>query len=276
MKVRFPKFLTVLTKLFILILLILFFTYWILFPLLEDINRLKREKKDLELKISDLKQMSNRFYPQDKKEEVLFKNEDDAMKRSLVSIDRTQDIKVLADRFRNYVQKLARLQGLPDENYILVAEDKIPEIKSIPEKSPELRNRAASLFKEIFERKRGKTKENVLFSPPGLHFRRFVLFWTADMAISLKFLNRLTWGNEYVSLDEVAVYPEEGAPLFMAGLRLYFFDENRQPSPATGTVDIDYNSPMLLERVYWHLPEKFSKKKLNQIGNLQLFKKREQ
>jgi hypothetical protein len=264
-----------------LLLFVVLFSILVLFPIIKDINRLKREKKDLELKISDFQQTAYRFSLPDERERSLFRAEDQVLRRAALSVQTGADLQVLIGRVDRYVQNLARLQGISEKEYFLAAAGGTFRASDQAAELQEFQNFIAANLKEKPPQQREEHDEDSFFIPQGLDYCRLWLFWTAEMSKALPFLNRLTWGNEYVAPDEILVSEGRHYPLFAVGLRLYFFDKRRQPPPSSresgpkqaADLYIDYHSPMLLERIYRHLPQRFSKKELADIGGKKLFVK---
>ncbi len=261
-----------------LLLFVVLFSILVLFPLIKDISRLKREKKDLELKISDFRQTAYRFSLPDERERALFREEDKALRRAALTVQTEGDLQILIERADRYIQNLARLRGIREKEYVLMPAN---EIYRANEQAAELRNFIAAYLKERQPQPAEEYDEDSFFIPLGLNYCRLWLFWTAEMSRALPFLNRLTWGNEYLGPEKIFVSEGGQYPLFAVELRLYFFDRRRQPSSfprvkrpkESADLYIDYHSPMLLERVYRYLPERFSKRELPDIGGKKLFVK---
>jgi hypothetical protein len=261
-----------------LLLFIVVFSILVFFPIIKDINRLKREKKDLELKILDFQQAAYLFSLPDDRERSLFRAEDRAVRRAALSVQTEADLQILLERADRYIQNLARLRGIREPEYFIIPPDGTSRGYDRP---TELQEFIAAYLKEKPPQPGEEHDEDSFFIPRGLNSCRLLLFWTAEMSKALPFLNRLTWGNEYLALDKIVVSEGRHSPLFAAALRLYFFDKRRQPpssmreaGPKESTNPyIDYHSPMLLERVYRHLPQRFGKKELADIGGKKLFVK---
>jgi hypothetical protein len=264
-----------------LLLFVVLFSILVLFPIIKDINRLKREKKDLELKILDIQQAAYRFSLPDERERSLFREEDHVLRQAAPSVQTEADLQVLIGRVDRYIQNLARLQGIREKEYLLTAAGGTIRASDQAAELQEFRNFIAAYLKESQPQPGEEHDEDSFFTPRGLNYCRLWLFWTAGMSRALPFLNRLTWENEYVAPDEILVSEGGQYPLFAVGLRLYFLDKRRQP-PSSSRVKrpeestdmyADYHSPMLLERVYRHWPQRFGKRELTDMGGKTLFVK---
>lgn len=218
----------------ILTILLLIFLYLVFyfFPTVKSINLLKREVKDLNLKMADFGEIESNFSFPDEKEKQYFTAAEKETKREIRQVRGKGDINKLVTAVSGYLQKRAQKDGVT----------KLTIKHEIDSPAVILRD--------------------------NLKYRNINLSFSADLQSGLNFINHIPYGNFRVSAGRVTLSGSQSSLLFSVAVRIYYFAGKAAASPPEpGGVDetgleIDADSEALLVRVYTLMPGEFRRREL--------------
>ncbi|MCK5058213.1 MAG: hypothetical protein KAT34_16290 [Candidatus Aminicenantes bacterium] len=216
----------------ILSVLLLIFLYLILyfFPAVKDINRLKREVKNTRLKIEEFVEIERRFSFPDKKERKYFAKAEREFERKVPRVRGKGELARLIRSISGYFSGLAEKEGVA--NLSLKSELDEPAVN---------------------------VRDN-------LKYRRMYMSFSGDLKKGLNFINHIPRCDSYLTADRITLSTREDSLLFSTVVKIYYF-----AGPAAGSkhgreyeagLEIDFDSEVLLERVYHNISEGFPKTEL--------------
>ncbi|MCK4766420.1 MAG: hypothetical protein KAW12_29765 [Candidatus Aminicenantes bacterium] len=222
----------------ILLIIAVVFVYlsFYFFPTVEDINKYRREAKDIKARLADFGQVERNFSFPDEKEEDYFEKAGKEFKNKIPKIRGKGDLARLLDPVSGYLRELAGADGI------------------------------AALVIEPGSEEAGKEAAGFL------KYRVMLLRFTGELGKGLNFINHIPWGKYYIGVDKITLSGSGELPGFGVKLRVYYFatggasaqtDAARDTAKTgEGGLEIDFDSEILLERVYYNVPERYIKREL--------------
>jgi len=257
------------------ILFMIFFVFayfWFYFvPTVEKINRHKRELKDMKLKIENFLEMKTEISFPDERERAIFKETDEALRSKIPGVKGKEDFTALFVRVFDYLKKRGRADGI--FNLGITFDSRESGLNATPlltdKRSPE------QLLNSAFLR----------LAPPSsgllvkdLNHQTILLRFPGNLRNALNFINHIPWSDDYLRMDTITVYPGKVSPGYLVFLNVYFIDlrpkdalsstqspkkeETDTKIPGKEDLAIDFNSPLLLRRVYENPMGKYPKREL--------------
>lgn len=215
----------------------------VVFPIVEDINQLKREKKDIELQIEDFKQQAHRFFIIDQREKKLMESSEKRLMAKVLKTATAAEIDTATAAFKQTLLGLSRDLKFPDDAI------------AIEEDPSQLEKR----LKRDGLRLSGDKTERMWTFPYSDVARMLYIALSAPLPQTLSYLNRLpTMGNRYLGIDSIQVMAGKSAPLVVVSATLHFCRTGDcrpkdliEHAEKHGVI-VDDNADILLERVYWY------------------------
>jgi len=257
-------------KILLLIFLILIFFFLYFLPSIEKINGQKRRLIDMNFKIKNYVSIEHDFSFPDKTERALFRKTDNDLKQKMPEISNNKRLKELDLAIFSHIKNRARENGI--FNLILTTNDsKEPEFNFLESFSNKKILDRLKQFTGIRINEIKKSKAN-LFPPPfkNLSNISFILSFTGDIKNAAGFLNQLPWADMFLKLEDVIVYSDVSNPIYMVGLRVYFIDSKINTTKEE-ELTIDFDSPLLLKRVYLNPVKRSQKTKLRKEFGSNIF-----
>lgn len=229
------KIIGILSLFFLIILYVLLY----LFPALKSINQYKRQLKDMDLKISDFARMESDFSFSNERERSYFARIDQELSGKVPEIKTREDFIALSTKISNYIQKLARKDGI------------------------------LNLVMKPDEGKKGTQAKGISARFKNVKFHTMTLSFTGKVKNAVNFINHIPWSDYYLSEDRILISVGNIFPYYVVFLRVYYIDLQE---PTAGvekgsrenqeSLVIDYDSEVLLNPIDPGLTEPFPKKEL--------------
>ena len=183
----------------------------VLFPIVEDISQLKRDKKDLVLQIEDFKQQAHRFFVIDDKEKSFMKRDSKLLMEGIPVLSSPSAIEAFTGEVKRAILRLAGDLELP-EHSIVLAEDAV-----------DLEERFGPLGLD----RSYEIKEGQWVFPYSSAYRPLYVAVSAPLPQALRFLNRLPASQKrYLGVAGIHVVPGTFNPLVIISLRLHYCEAN--------------------------------------------------
>lgn len=234
----------------LMVILIYFVVYFL--PSIKDISRYKRELKDMNLKIVDFVKMEGSFTFSDEAERTYFLLSQEELKGKVPEVKNREDIIALYTRVSNYIQSLAREDGI--HNLVVTADSKDLKVnagslasdkRTLDDLLVFATRRLAILRKQIDleERRRipSAMDPNLTKGPtglasllPGIKHNTIWLSFTADLRNAVNFINHIPWSNYYLKQDRIMVTEGDVYPYYLVSLRIYYIDQRAEPKLRPG------------------------------------------
>jgi len=266
-------------RIFSVIFLIFFIFAYLLFyfvPSVERINRHKRELKDMKLKIENFLDMETEISFSDQRERALFKEADEALRSKIPEIKNKEDFIGLFTRVFNYLKKRGRIDGAFSLGM------------TFDSKELELNGTTPLTDRKSLERLLDFSFARLASSSPsallkGLNHQGVFLQFSGDLRNAINFINHIPWSDDYLKLDTIKVSPGKVSPGYMVFFNVYFIDlrpkdamsltqstKRKEVEPKLVEKEeeelvIDFNSPILLKRVYENPIGKYPRRDLPRI-----------
>jgi len=264
-------------RIFGIFFLIFFVFAYVLFyfvPAVEKINRQKRELKDIKLKTENFLDIETEISFSDERERAIFKGADEALRSKIPEIKNKEDFIALFGRVFDYLKKRGRADGIFNLGMTF--------------DSRELELNATPLLTDKRSLEQLLNSALVRLAPPSsglllkdLNHQRIFFRFSGNLRSALNFINHIPWSDDYLRPDNITVYSGKVSPGYLVFLNVYFIDlrpkdaaSSSQSSKKEETdtkaaekedLAIDFNSPLLLTRVYENPMGKYPKRELLRI-----------
>jgi hypothetical protein len=226
----------ILIKLFwTLVLLLTIFLYIILYfvPTIEGINHRKRELADMNFKIENSQETQKEFVFSDEREKKFLDAAARELKKRIPEVRGKGDILLLLTRITDDVKKRARVDGIVN---LRVTDN------------------------------RDKTDVS------GITDVRVYLTFSGSMKNVLNFINHLSWGDYNWGPDSITVMEVGSSVYYSVVLKIYSAAVETEPNGIQGQdIVIDFQSPVLLKRVYENPMEAYIRQELSQRYGVGIF-----
>jgi hypothetical protein len=226
-----------------------------LFPIIEDISQIKRDKKDLELQIEDFKRQAHRFFVIDEKERLFMERDRRRLLDGVPVLPSVAAVETTMNSVKRSILGAARKQNLP-EGAVVVLDN--PELDSSAE-----------------------TAADQWTFPFSSTYRQFSVVVSAPLQRALNFLNLLPGVRpEYLSITGIRIKSGNTEPLITVSMRFYYcLQKGCEPvdllryAGRKGVI-VDNDSEILLERVYWYTDKDIEYTPLTSVSGTQIFVER--
>lgn len=220
----------------ILSILLLIVLYYLIYfsPTVKSINRIKREVKDINLQTEEFGEIESDLSFPDEKEDEYFKQAEKDFIKKIPRIRGQAGLKKLITKVSDNFSGLAKRDGIA--NF---------KIDSRP-------------------------GEGGIKAGDSLKYRNIYLSFSGDLKSALNFINHLPYGDSYLTAGNISLAKDSSLPLYSVVIKIYYFSGKAQVSGSRGGIDletgleIDFDSELLLDRVYHNVPERFRKRELLQ------------
>ncbi len=249
------------------------FAYFLFYfvPTVEKINRHKRELKDMKLKIENFLEMKTEISFSDERERTIFKETDVALRSKIPEVKNKEDFIALFSRVFDYLKKRGRADGI--FNLGMTFDSRESELNATPLLTD--KRSLEQLLNSAFVRLAPPSSGLLL---KDLNLQTIFLRFSGNLRSALNFINHIPWGDDYLRMDNITVYSGKVSPGYLVFLNVYFVDQRPQDAASsvqsskkeeTNTKDtkkedlaIDFNSPLLLRRVYENPMGKYPRREL--------------
>jgi hypothetical protein len=234
----------------ILGLLMVIFIYFAIYflPTVKDISKYKRDLKDMNLKISDFVKMEGSFSFANDAERGIIQRSEEELKSRVPEVKNREDFIALFTRVSNYIQGLAREDGI--HNLVVTSDSKDLKInagslasdkRTLDDLLVFATRRLAMLRKrlDMEERKRplplpaqnqaARAAAGLAGLLPGVKHRTVWLSFTADLKNAAGFINHIPWSNYYLSQDRILVSSGDVFPYYLVSLKIFYIDLRPEP-----------------------------------------------
>ncbi|MCP5103645.1 MAG: hypothetical protein GY950_09715 [bacterium] len=219
---------------FLIFLIIVYFLVYFI-PSIEEINRRKRELKDMNFKIESFLNMEKEFSFADQREQQLLSSVDQGLKDRIPEVKNREDFISLFTRVLDYIKTRAHTDGI--DNLVLTST------------SSELQLNATTLFtdKKSLEQllnfatvRLAQLKNQMQVIPgasppgtpprrpallPGLSHQTVFLSFTGQLTSSMNFVNHIPWSDYYLRADKIMLATGESMPYYFVHLKVYYIDQ---------------------------------------------------
>lgn len=207
----------------IIVLIFLYFLFYV-FPSIERINSQKRQLKDMYDKIEDLKEIQKEFPFPDTQENALFKEADATFRKHIPVVRNKEDFNSLLTRISNAINNKARSYGITTM-------------------------RMSDNRKQV--------------DMPGQTDIRLYLTFSGPIKRVVNFINHLSWGDYYVVPESITANAGGNSIYYSVILNVYTADgKGKINGMQNWDIMIDYQSPMLLKKVYESPMEAYTRREL--------------
>lgn len=221
-----------LTGILSVLLLIVLYLVLYLFPTVKSINRIKRDVKDINLQTEEFGEIESDLSFPDEKEKEYFQRAERDFKKRIAKIKGQAGLTKLKSNISDYFYKLAEQDGIANL-----------KINSRP----------------------GEAGIKV---GDNLKYRNIYLNFSGDLKNALNFINHLPYGDPYLTAGNISLSKENTVPSYSVVVKIYYFSGKAPAAGSQGGIDIetglefDFDSELLLDRVYHNFPEKYRRKEL--------------
>ena len=233
-----------------------------LFPIVEDISQLKRDKKDLELQIEDFKQQAHRFFVIDEKERLFIEQDRRRLLASVPVLLSEAEVETAMNAVKRSILKLARNQKLSAGAVVMF-------------------DNPSDVAEHTGDPQWGASAETIAGQwtfPFSSSYRQLFVVVSAPLPRAVDFVSRLPEAQTgYLAITGIQVKSGESKPLIMVATRFYYCRRKGcEPVDLLGHagrngVIVDDDAEILLERVYWHTDKAAEQAPLLQISDTQIF-----
>jgi hypothetical protein len=236
---------------FLLILsLILVYLAVYLFPALVDINRYRREIKDVKLRLRDLNREVVAITFSDQREKKMFRRTDTKYRSRIPVLKNRRDRNKWQEKLVSYIRNMAGKQGI--HQLIMTDAAEVPNILIHSDFPAE--NELAGLLGEEFKNPQQPLLRDF---PSGERVCSDIYFLGFQVPISsgLRALAGMVNYPLQLEIAEIRIVAGPGSPYFLLALRV-FYRKKTTPSRVDDSPErisesfIDLNSPLLLRPVY--------------------------
>jgi hypothetical protein len=252
----------------IVFLLSLIFLYLAIYfiPSIENINRRKRELKDMHFKIKNFLEMEKEFSHSNERERLFFNRLDEELGAQVPGVRSKEPFIALFTRVLDYIKNRARADGI--SNLVFTSDSRELQLNAAPLSTDkrslkQLFNFAAVCLSDI------KSKTAAARSPAplleNLHYQTVYLAFSGNLPSAVNFINHIPWSDHYIRPDHITVSAGDMSAYYFVFLRVYFIDLSSGSGPSSQSADdimIDFHSPMLLRRVCEEPMETYTRREL--------------
>jgi hypothetical protein len=260
----------------IFFLIFFIFAYFLFYfiPTVEKTNRHKRALKDMNLKIENFLDMETEISFSDERERAIFKEADEALRSKIPGIKSKEDFITLFSRVFNYLKKRGRADGVFKLGMTFNSRESGLNATTLLTDKRSLEQLLNSVFVRL-----APSPSALLLK--DLNHQTVFLRFSGNLRSVLNFINHIPWGGDYLRMDNITVYPGKVSPSYLVFLNVYFIDlrpkdaassaqspkreETDTKVPEKEDLSIDFNSPLLLRRVYENPMGKYPKRELLRI-----------
>ncbi len=216
-----------------LILLVIFFIILYFFPNIKEINKLKREIRDMNLKITDFVKVENKFKRMDLKEKDYFDRLNKDLQNSVEVIKSKEDFLKMITNVSDFISK----QAIKDKIDNLIITFNSRDMKINAKTLSNDKETISSLFefatqriqdinKEINLRNLTTAKNLTTLDTLEKGYKKHTIYitFTGDLRNIINFLNHLTWGNKQLLYRRVIVKEGTFSPIVLAFVNIYYKD----------------------------------------------------
>jgi hypothetical protein len=236
--------------LLLILCLVLIYVLVYLLPAVVDINRTRREIKDVNLRILDLRKEVGGITFSDRREKRLFRRAEEQYRKRFPILKNPRIQKRWLKKLTDFVDVSARKQGIPS----LVMMDDGEASRSLIQRGMK---DADEVFGWIQDNIRDRSADSADIPLPGPQsgFRIFFLGFPASIGSGLHLIAELLNFPFHLEFGRIRLVAGKEKPWFLLTLRVFHGREksrNQEAGPAdrmAGSL-IDLNSPLLLKPVY--------------------------
>jgi hypothetical protein len=249
---------------FFILLVILTYLLIYFFPTIIDINRSKREIKDINMRIQDLGRLEGTIRFSNKREKNFFRKLNKDWQDKIPKILNKSDRVLFIQRISEHIKEIVTRERI--KNLIITTGGDIPEVvyqNIYPGISGQncLRDQL-KLFLESSKKNQSIDSEDSGYFAHLLENISALTLYTAlegDIKGCARFIRVLPLFSHYIKADKVLIKAGINFPYILVKLKVYFREKVGKNAVTkygrTDNVHIDFNSPLLLQPVYFNFPE---------------------
>lgn len=248
---------------FLIVLVILLYLLVYFFPAVIDINRSKREVKDIKMRIKDLGQSEINLLSTNRREKNIFKQTN---RRFWKKIPKLQDKKARIDFIRNIIDHLRDTAAKEKiKNLIVTDGDKEWNVLYQNLSSPVTHERNV-LLDQLEQFKKHRQRSFAYNTENQGHLARFckgfssLVFFVGlkgQLKKGIRMINRLPVFSASIQIERILIKAGNPFPSFLLKLKVYYREKTksayRLKKIQEDNINIDFNSPLLLQPVYFNL-----------------------
>jgi hypothetical protein len=215
-------------------LIFIIFAYFLFYfiPSVENINRYKRELRDMNFKIKNFLEIEKEFSFTNEHEQSVFNAVDEDLKSRIPEIKSKEELIGLFTEVFDYIKQRARADGI--NNLVLTSNSKELELNATSlytDKASwkQLMNFANARLTEVRERPAAaKTVPTGAPLFPGISHQTVFVSFSGSIRNAMNFINHLPWSDRYLKPDNILVSAGDIAPYYMVFLNVYYMDQRSQ------------------------------------------------
>lgn len=223
---------------FLILLIVVYFILYFV-PTIKEISFQKRQLKDMNLKIADFVKMENTFSFSNDQERALFAASKEELAQRIPQVYQREDYIALFTRVSQYVQQLAKTDGIFNLVFTSDSQEMQVETGSLAVNKKSLdqlllfsSQRLSALKQQLGSayQATGFVSGGLATLVPGLQYHTVWLSFSAEMPSALHFINHIPRYNALLSEDKILIATAAGTPNFLMSLKIYYRDFRNQPN----------------------------------------------
>jgi len=246
---------------FLIVLVLLTYLGVYFFPTVIDINRSKREIKDIKMRIQELSQVEDAVLLTNKREKNIFRQTSRKFLSNIPKLKNNKARTIFIQKVVDHIKEIAARERI--ENMVMMTNGERPEV--LYQTHAQSEGKKNILLKQLkhFKQTNQKNPENKnkgsgYYSHLLVNFSSKVLFTAFESGIKngSRFINQLPFFSAYIKTERVLLVSGKPLPHFLLKLRVYYREKAKINSTQKHTrpknIYIDFNSPLLLQPVYFN------------------------
>ncbi len=228
-------------------LILLVISYFLLYfvPSIKEISLYKRQLKDMNLKIADFVKMENNFTFSDSQERSLFQQSREELKKKIPEIRHREDYIALFTRVSDYIQRLAKTDGIFNLVFTSDSQEMQVETGSLATSKKNLDDLLSFSAQRLTAIKKqlavgDKTNDTQIGGlaglVPGLKYHTVWISFTGELPSALNFINHIPRSDYFLSEDRVNISSGTGLPYYIVSLKIYYIDLRADLAGQTGKI----------------------------------------
>ena len=211
------------------------FLYLVIYfiPSIENINRRKRELKDMNFKIKNFLEMEKEFSHSNQREQAFFSELDEELGARVPEVRSKEDFIALFTRVLDYIKNRARADGI--SNLVFTSDSRELQLNATTlftdkRSLKQLLNFATVRLTDL-KSKMAAARSSAAPAPgasvpflENLDHQTVYLTFSGNLPNAMNFINHIPWSDYYLRPDHIMVSAGDLSTYYFVFLRVYFID----------------------------------------------------